>query len=126
LITKDLISRGYRVVALDARSHGARKDDMKPHERLENLRSGAPEPYLAMIEGSLNDYDMLLAQANKKFGPPKRILVAGYSMGAQIAVLFAAKHKEVTHIVTMVPPAAQCANAVASINYASTVQAQCF
>lgn len=124
LITKDLISKGYRVVALDARSHGARKDDMKPLERLKNLRSGKPEPYLAMIEGTLSDYDVLLAKVNKNFGPPKHILAVGYSMGAQMAVLFAAKHKEVTHIVTMVPPAAHSAKIVAPITHASKVQAQ--
>lgn len=124
LITKDLVEKGYRVVALDARSHGARKDDMKPLERLKNLRSGKPEPYLAMIKGTLNDYDVLLAKVKSKFGPPKHILAAGYSMGAQMAVLFAAKHKEVTHIVTMVPPAAQSAKVVAPINHASKVRAQ--
>ncbi len=124
LITKDLIRKGYRVVALDARSHGMRKDEMKPHMRLKNLRSGKPEPYLAMIEGTLNDYDVLLEKVNKKYGPPKYILAAGYSMGAQMVVLFAAKHKEVTHIVTMVPPAAQSAKVVAPVNHASKVQAQ--
>lgn len=124
LITKELIRKGYRVVALDARSHGARKDDMKPLERLKNLRSGKPEAYLAMIEGTLSDYDVLLAKVNSKFGSPKHILSVGYSMGAQMAVLFAAKHKEVTHIVTMVPPAAQSAKVVAPINHASNVQAQ--
>lgn len=124
LITKDLISKGYRVATLDARSHGARKDDMAPLDRLNNLKSGKPEPYLAMIEGTLRDYDVLLANVTSNYGAPKRILVVGYSMGAQMAVLFAAKHKDVTHVVSMVPPAARDAKAVAPVNHASRVQAQ--
>lgn len=124
LITKELIRKGYRVATLDARSHGARIDDMAPLDRLKDLRSGKPQPYLEMIEGTLSDYDVLLAKVRSNYGAPKHILVAGYSMGAQMAVLFAAKHKEVTHVVSMVPPAAQSAKVVAPVNHASKVQAQ--
>ncbi len=123
VLAKDLIAKGYRVVALDARSHGARKDDMKPLARLELARSGNAKPYLAMINGSLNDYDVLLANVKSQFGQPQHILAMGYSMGAQMAVLFAAKHEEVSHIVTMVPPAAKSVPVVAPINHAQKVQA---
>ncbi len=123
VITKELIAKGYRVVALDARSHGAREDDMKPLARMELARSGNAKPYLAMINGSLSDYDMLLAKVRSQFGQPRQILAIGYSMGAQMAVLFAAKHEEVTHIVTMVPPAAKSAPVVAPINHARKVKA---
>lgn len=123
LITKDLISRGYRVVALDARSHGARKDDMKPLERLKLARSGDTKPYQEMINGTVGDYETLLTKVRAQFGEPRHILVMGYSMGAQMAVLFAAKHDEVSHIVTMVPPAAGSVPEVAPKNHAKMVEA---
>ncbi len=122
-LSVNLVERGYRVVALDARSHGARKDTMPPIERLENLRAGRPDPYLAMINGTMNDYDVLLEDVKSEFGQPRHILVMGYSMGAQMAVLFAAKHEDVTHIVTMVPPAATSAPSVAPVNHAHKVRA---
>ncbi len=123
VLAKYLIAKGYRVVALDARSHGARKDEMKPLERLKLARSGNTKPYLAMINGSLSDYDVLLANVKSQFGQPQHILAMGYSMGAQMAVLFAAKHEEVSHIVTMVPPAAASVPVVAPINHAQKVKA---
>lgn len=122
-VSGDLVKRGYRVVALDARSHGVRTDNMPPIQRLEKLRAGQPEAYLAMINGTLGDYDVLLADVKRQFGQPKSILVIGFSMGAQMAVLFAAKHGEVRHIVTMVPPAATDAPSVAPVTHAHKVQA---
>lgn len=123
VITEDLLSKGYRVVALDARSHGPREDHLKPLERLQLARSGNADLYLAMINESLSDYDKLLEDVKSRFGQPRRVLVIGYSMGAQMAVLFAARHREVTHIVTLVPPVAASAPAVAPINHAPKVHA---
>ncbi len=123
VLANDLVAKGYRVVALEARSHGARKDDMNPLERLKLARSGDTKPYLAMINGTLGDYEVLLDSVKSQFGQPQHILVMGYSMGAQMAVLFAAKHKEVSHIVTMVPPAAKSVPEVSPINHAQKVQA---
>ncbi len=123
-LANDLVNKGYRVVALDARAHGARKDGIKPLERLKALKSGNPKAYLAMINGTIRDYDVLLNKVTSKFGKPQHIMVVGYSMGAQMAVLFAAKHKEVTHLITMVPPAAKDASVVAPISHASKVKAQ--
>ncbi len=122
-LSGDLVERGYRVVALDARSHGVRADDMPPIQRLESLRAGQSEAYLAMINGTLNDYDVLLEEVKRRFGQPRHILVMGYSMGAQMSVLFAAKHEEVSHIITMVPPAVTDAPSVAPVNHAHKVQA---
>ncbi len=122
-LTSDLVQRGYRVVALDARSHGVRKDDLPPLKRVEHLRAGQSEAYLAMINGTLNDYDVLLEEVKSHYGQPGHILVVGYSMGAQMAVLFAAKHGQVSHIVTMVPPAVKDAPSVAPINHAGRVHA---
>ncbi len=122
-VSGDLVKRGYRVVALDARSHGVRKDNMPPIQRLEKLRAGQSQAYLAMINGTLSDYDVLLEEVKRQFGQPKRILVMGYSMGAQMAVLFAAKHGEVGHIVTLVPPAVTDVPSVAPVTHAHKVQA---
>jgi len=69
-ITADLVKRGYRVVGLDARSHGVRKDDIHPLKRLEELRANRPDPYLAMINGTMGDYDALLEDVKGKFGQP--------------------------------------------------------
>ncbi len=123
-ISAALVERGYRVVALDARAHGVRKDAMPPIERLELLRASRPEAYLAMINGTMSDYDLLLEDVKSRFGQPKHILAMGYSMGAQMAVLFAAKHQDVSHIVTMVPPAVSDAPSVAPINHAGKVRAR--
>jgi dienelactone hydrolase len=122
-ISADLVKRGYRVVGLDARSHGVRRDAMAPVKRLEELRSNRPDPYLAMINGTMSDYDVLLEDVKGRFGKPGHVLVIGYSMGAQMAVLFAAKHAEVTHVVTMVPPAAASAPSVAPVHHARKVKA---
>ncbi len=122
-ISSDLVARGYRVVGLDARAHGGRKDEMPPIARLENLRAGKSDAYLAMINGTMDDYDVLLEDVKRRFGQPRQILVMGYSMGAQMSVLFAAKHEEVSHIITLVPPAVKDAPSVAPVNHAHKVQA---
>ena len=122
-ISASLVKRGYRVVGLDARSHGVRKDDIHPMKRLEDLRANRPDPYLAMINGTMSDYDVLLKDVKGRFGKPRHVMVIGYSMGAQMAVLFAAKHAEVTHVVTMVPPAVASAPSVAPVNHARKVKA---
>lgn len=122
-ISSDLVRRGYRVVALDARSHGVRKDDTSPIQRLESHRAGQSEAYLAMITDTLSDYDALLEEMKTHYGQPRQVVVMGYSMGAQMAVLFAAKHQEISHIVTMVPPAATSAPSVAPVNHAPKVKA---
>ncbi len=122
-ISADLVARGYRVVGLDARAHGGRRDEMLPIQRLENLRAGKSEAYLGMINDTLSDYDVLLEDVKRRFGQPRQILVMGYSMGAQMSVLFAAKHEEVSHIITLVPPAVKDAPSVAPIKHAQKVKA---
>ena len=123
-VARDLIEQGYRVVAIDARSHGARKDEMSPLDRLKGARSGETGPYLAMINGTLSDHAFFLDHLYARYGEPDRVIAVGYSMGAQMAVLFAAQDKRVSHIVTMVPPAVENVPSVAPVNHASQVNAQ--
>ena len=124
LLSRNLVDQGYRVVALDARAHGVRKNAIRPLERLKGAKTGKPEHYLEMIEGTVGDYDILLSKMTKSFGKPQHVLVMGYSMGAQMAVLFAAQNDAVTHIVTMVPPAVKDVQKVAPVNHAANVKAK--
>jgi pimeloyl-ACP methyl ester carboxylesterase len=123
-VTRDLIAQGYRVAALDARSHGVRRDELSPLERLQRVRAGEAAPYLAMINGTVQDYSVLLDNLNERFGKPDHLVVIGYSMGAQTAVLFAAQNQDVSHIVTMVPPGASSAPSVSPVNHAGKVYAE--
>ncbi|GAA0465272.1 hypothetical protein GCM10009096_02310 [Parasphingorhabdus litoris] len=123
-ITRDMIDRGYRVVALDARAHGARISDISPMDRLRSLRSGESGPYRSMINGTVEDYVKLLDHLDKRFGLPDRVVAIGYSMGAQTAILLSAQDDRVSHIVTMVPPAARSAIDVAPVTHAAKVSAQ--
>jgi pimeloyl-ACP methyl ester carboxylesterase len=55
------------------------------------------------VEGTMKDAQAVLAHALEGARPP-RVLLSGYSMGAQVALLVAAREPRVTHLVTMVPP----------------------
>ncbi|MFY0568651.1 alpha/beta fold hydrolase [Archangium lansingense] len=56
-----------------------------------------------MIADTVWDAHALLTSVLAARKPP-RVLVAGYSMGAQVALLLAASEPRITHLVTMVPP----------------------
>lgn len=120
-LTADLISRGYRVVALDARGHGARMGDASPIEFLTNARNGDGKAYKAMINGTINDYQLLLDTMFEKHPDAKGVLAMGYSMGAQMATLLAAQDDRVTQLVTMVPPAVTNVPELAPIKFAPDV-----
>lgn len=102
--TEALRSAGYRVYLLDARLHGARAvEGDKPYERVKRSKAGDTGPYRAMVAGTMEDARAVLAHALEGERPP-RVLLGGYSMGAQVALLLAAREPRVTHLVTMVPP----------------------
>lgn len=107
------LQAGHVIVALDARGHGDRKDPERPLNARELLRSlhwwGEREPYERLVVDSVKDYrvllDWLLAQ------PPvdaARVRAAGYSMGAQMALLLAATDPRVHSVAAMVPPDLGC------------------
>jgi len=120
-VTAMLLARGYRVVALDARVHGARRRDKKPMELVMAARTGDTQAYQGMISDTVGDYQFLLNRLMKNFKDTKHVLVVGYSMGAQMGTLLAAQDKRVTHLATMVPPAVRNVPEVSPINFAPNV-----
>jgi len=121
-LTDSLIEKGYRVVAIDARAHGARKNDMSPYARVKAARKGEPGSYKSMIENTIDDYNTLIADLQREFPEAEHLVAIGYSMGAQMAVLLSAENPAVTHLVTMVPPFVENVPAVAPINHAADVK----
>jgi pimeloyl-ACP methyl ester carboxylesterase len=102
--TEALRGAGYRVFLFDARLHGARAvEGDKPQERVKRSHAGDSGPYRSMVAGTTEDAQAVLAHALEG-GRPPRVLLGGYSMGAQVALLLAAREPRVTHLVTMVPP----------------------
>ena len=121
-VTAILLARGYRIVALDAREHGARRGDKKPMELVMAAREGDTEAYQKMINNTVGDYQFLLDRVMRNFEDSKHVLVIGYSMGAQMGTMLAAQDKRVTHLATMVPPAVRNVPEVAPIKFAPDVQ----
>ncbi|MFP2956344.1 alpha/beta hydrolase [Myxococcus sp. 1LA] len=104
VLKDDLLRAGYRVYLLDARRHGERATpDARPGALAKLAHKGEPTRYVAMIADTVRDAHALLTTVLAK-GQPPRVLVAGYSMGAQVALLLAAREPRITHLVTMVPP----------------------
>lgn len=120
-VTSALIDRGYRVLALDARFHGARIVDVKPIKHVQNARKGDAAAYEAMILNTVADYRFMLDKLLDKYAGIPRVVVVGYSMGAQMGTLLAAHDKRVTHLVTMVPPAVRNVPAVSPVTFAPKV-----
>lgn len=121
-VTAELIERGYRVVALDARAHGARIRDEKPIAYVKAARSGDSAAYEAMISGTVQDYRFFLDKILSRYSETMQVLVVGYSMGAQMGTMLAAQDERVTHLVTMVPPAVRNVPAVSPIRFAPEVK----
>jgi pimeloyl-ACP methyl ester carboxylesterase len=104
-LTEQLRSAGYRVYLMDARRHGARATpDARPGALAKRAHAGEPAPYQAMIVDTVRDAQALLTKVLATSKKPPRVLVAGYSMGAQVGLLLASREPRVTHLVTMVPP----------------------
>ncbi len=105
-LTELALRQGYAVLALDARMHGQRKAGFAASELLEDMHWwGRREPYERMVVDSVRDYrvalDWALAQPQIDAG---RVAAAGYSMGAQMALLLAGVDTRVQAVAAMVPP----------------------
>ena len=109
LLAERALKAGYAVVALDARAHGVRKDPVRPlvaHELLLDLHVwGEREPYERLIVETVKDYRVLLdwIERQPQFDA-SAVRAAGYSMGAQMALLLAAVDPRVRSVAAMVPP----------------------
>jgi dienelactone hydrolase len=108
-VTELALQQGYVVIALDAREHGDRKNPDKPLVAREMLRNmhwwGEREPYERMIVDSVKDWRVLLDWvAQQPQFDLRHIHAAGYSMGAQMALLLAGTDARVSAVAAMVPP----------------------
>lgn len=121
-VTAMLLARGYRIMALDARVHGARSEERKPVALVKDARKGDTAAYRKMINDTVGDYKFLLDRLIKNFKDSGHVLVVGYSMGAQMGTLLAAQDDRVTHLATMVPPAVRNVPEVSPIKFAPDVQ----
>lgn len=123
-ITDFLLDKGYRIIALDARAHGHRKYEDSAEARMDKANNGEPESYLEMIEGTVKDYEFALTKIEKNFADAKHIVAIGYSMGAQMAIMLAAKNPQIDHLITMVPPHAGNVSIVSPVTFAPKVKAK--
>ncbi|MGL6160463.1 alpha/beta fold hydrolase [Microbulbifer sp.] len=106
-ITRLATEKGYAMIAIDARYHGTRKDS---HRSLRSIMSdlhffGNKSYYEEMVRNTVLDYRVLIdwisRQPNLDGG---NLTLAGYSMGAQVALLAAALDPRVDRVIAMVPP----------------------
>jgi dienelactone hydrolase len=103
------LQQGYVVIALDAREHGDRKNADKPLTPRQLLRNlhwwGEREPYERLIVDTVKDWRVLLdwVVQQPQFDRSD-IRAAGYSMGAQMALLLAGTDGRVSAVAAMVPP----------------------
>jgi pimeloyl-ACP methyl ester carboxylesterase len=105
VLTQHLRSAGYRVYLMDARRHGERATpDARPGALAKRAHAGDPGPYQAMIVDTVRDAQSLVAKVLATGSKPPKVLVVGYSMGAQVGLLLASREPRITHLVTMVPP----------------------
>ena len=108
-LTELALQQGYVVIALDAREHGDRKNADKPLTPRELLRKlhwwGEREPYERLIVDTVKDWRVLLDWvAQQPQFDRSNIRAAGYSMGAQMALLLAGTDGRVSAVAAMVPP----------------------
>jgi len=103
-LTAKLLTLGYTVASLDAREHGRREvKSFSSKDIIKKARSDAPRLYIDIIIGTVRDYRLLLHWAEENIEPTE-ILVAGYSMGAQMGLLLASYEPSVSAVLAMVPP----------------------
>lgn len=106
-ITELALQRGYAVLAVDARNHGVRKDPQRNVLQVMNGLHlwGQREPYEQMIVDTVRDYRLLLdwVQTQPQLDGSD-VRVAGYSMGAQMALLLGGMDERVGAVLAVVPP----------------------
>lgn len=106
-LTQQALEKGYTVIAIDARNHGQRKlpDYTVRDVMLDVHLWGKREPYESMIIDTVKDYRVLLdwIEQQPQFDQ-SRTTAAGYSMGAQIALLLASVDDRVEQVLSIVPP----------------------
>lgn len=108
-LTQIALQQGYAVVAIDARGHGERRHLGQPTLAKRAMRDmhwfGRRQAYEQMVIDTVRDHrvllDWLVAQPKVDAG---RITAAGYSMGAQGALLLAGLDPRVHAVAAMVPP----------------------
>lgn len=108
-LTQVALQQGYAVVAIDARGHGQQRHLGQPHAAQRAMRDmhwfGRRQAYEQMIIDTVRDHrvllDWLVAQPHLD---ATRIKAAGYSMGAQGALLLAGLDERVRAVAAMVPP----------------------
>lgn len=108
-ITQMALQQGYAVVAIDARDHGQRRHPGQPHAAQRAMRDmhwfGRRQAYERMIIDTVRDHRVLLDWlATQPHLDSGRIVAAGYSMGAQGALLLAGLDERVKAVAAMVPP----------------------
>ena len=105
-ISDKLLDQGYAVLTLDARRHGKRViDDFGPQEMITKAHSDQPRLYTDMIIGTVRDYRLALNWVKKELElKDTSVLVAGYSMGAQMSLLLASYESDINQVMVMVPP----------------------
>jgi len=127
-ITLMALQQGYAVVAIDARSHGQRRNLGQPHPMRIAMRDmhwfGKRQAYEQMIIDTVRDHRVLLDWlVTQPHLDAKRIKAAGYSMGAQGALLLAGLDARVLAVAAMVPPhLGDNVAAVAPINLVAGLQ----
>ena len=108
-ITQMALQQGYAVVAIDARAHGQRRNLGQPHPMRVAMRDmhwfGKRQTYEQLIIDTVRDHRVLLDWlVTQPHLDAKRITAAGYSMGAQGALLLAGLDARVQAVAAMVPP----------------------
>jgi dienelactone hydrolase len=101
------LSHGYAVITIDARYHGQRKD---PRRTLRSIMAdlhyfGDRRDYEDMVRNTVLDHRVLLdwIETNPTLDP-SRIKVAGYSMGAQVALLLSGVDARIDGVLAIAPP----------------------
>lgn len=122
-VTQMLLNKGYRVIALDARAHGHRKYNDSAETRLTKAKFGFKSGYYDMIQNTVKDYEFALKKVKDKFKQTSHMVAIGYSMGAQMAIMFSAQNPEVNHLITMVPPHTGGMKDVSPVEFAPKVKA---
>lgn len=105
-LTALALRRGYAVIALDARRHGQREPGFAASRLLMDMTLwGQREPYERMVTDTVRDYRLLLNWVQQQTPlDATRVQAAGYSMGAQIALLLAGVDPRVKAVAAIVPP----------------------